>query len=122
MTPEAQEQRRLAALHRLGILDSAAERRFDRLVEIAGRFYKTPIALFSLLDENRQWFKARRGLEVTETPRCMAFCDHTVHQDGILLVEDASRDPRFCANPLVTGAPHIRFYAGVPVREPTGSA
>ncbi|MEZ5555128.1 EAL domain-containing protein [Haliea sp.] len=120
MTPEAQEQRRLAALHRLGILDSAAERRFDRLVEIAGRFYKTPIALFSLLDENRQWFKARRGLEVTETPRCMAFCDHTVHQDGILLVEDASRDPRFCANPLVTGAPHIRFYAGVPVREPTG--
>lgn len=120
MTPEAQEQRRLAALHRLGILDSHAERRFDRLVEIAGRFYKAPIALFSLLDENRQWFKSRRGLEATETPRCMAFCDHTVHQDGILLVEDASRDPRFCANPLVTGAPHIRFYAGVPVREPTG--
>jgi diguanylate cyclase (GGDEF)-like protein len=120
MTPEAQEQRRLAALHRLGILDSHAERRFDRLVEIAGRFYKAPIALFSLLDENRQWFKSRRGLDVTETPRCMAFCDHTVHQDGILLVEDASHDPRFSANPLVTGPPHIRFYAGVPVREPTG--
>ncbi len=118
--PGTNERRRLAALKRLNILDTPPEERFERLIRIAKRYYNVDIALFSILDEERQWFKARDGLDATETPRSMAFCDHAIRQDRAFIIEDATRDPRFRDNPLVTGKPHIRFYAGIPVREPTG--
>ncbi|WP_273204723.1 GGDEF and EAL domain-containing protein [Marinobacter subterrani] len=114
------ERRRLAALDRLGILDTPPEERFERLTRIARQYYGVKTALFSVLDEDRQWFKSRQGLDTTETPRAVAFCDYAIQQDKLLLVEDATRDPRFQKNPLVTGKPHIRFYAGMPVREPSG--
>jgi len=79
-----------------------------------------PVALISLIDDERQWFKSKQGLEVTETPRSVAFCDYTIRQDRMLIVEDATRDVRFRDNPLVTGPPHVRFYAGMPIREPGG--
>lgn len=114
------EKRRLAALDRLGILDTPPEERFERLTRIARQYYGVKTALFSVLDEERQWFKSRQGLDSSQTPRSVAFCDYAIQQDKILLVEDATRDPRFQKNPLVTGKPHIRFYAGMPVREPSG--
>ncbi|WP_417565416.1 EAL domain-containing protein [Marinobacter sp.] len=114
------EKRRLAALDRLGILDTPPEERFERLTRIARQYYGVKTALFSVLDEERQWFKSRQGLDTSQTPRSVAFCDYAIQQDKILLVEDATRDPRFQKNPLVTGKPHIRFYAGMPVREPSG--
>ncbi len=120
MDPVTREKRRLAALERLAIMDTGSEERFDRLINLARRFYDAPIALFSLLDEKRQWFKSKRGLDVSETPRCVAFCDHAIRQDSVFVVPDATKDERFCNNPLVTGEPHIRFYAGMPVREPGG--
>ena len=120
MAPLALEQRRLAALERLGIMDTGPEESFDRLVNIARRFYNTPIAMFSLVDEKRQWFKSKHGLDVCQTPRSLAFCDYAIKQDSVFVVADATKDPRFCTNSLVTGEPHIRFYAGMPVREPGG--
>lgn len=114
------EKRRLAALQRLGILDTPPEERFERLTRIAKHYYGVRTALFSIIDEDRQWFKSRQGLDSTQTPRSVAFCDYAIQQDKVLLVEDASRDPRFQKNPLVTGKPYIRFYAGMPVREPSG--
>jgi diguanylate cyclase (GGDEF)-like protein len=120
MDPVTSEKRRLAALERLAIMDTGSEERFDRLINLAQRYYNTPIALFSLLDDNRQWFKSMRGMDVKETPRSIAFCDHAIRQDSVFVVADASKDERFCNNPLVTGEPHIRFYAGMPVREPGG--
>ncbi|MCG7200714.1 EAL domain-containing protein [Marinobacter pelagius] len=114
------EKSRLAALERLGILDTRQEERFDRLTYLARRFYSVPIALFSLIDRDRQWFKSRQGLETQETPRSDAICDRAIEQDRVFIIEDAAKDPRFCNNPLVTGPPYIRFYAGMPVREPTG--
>ncbi|HEY1230197.1 MAG TPA: GAF domain-containing protein, partial [Ramlibacter sp.] len=86
--------------------------------------FGVPVALVSLVDEQRQWFKSRCGLDVTETPRSVAFCSHAVALDGMLVVEDATRDPRFAANPLVNGAPHVRFYAGQPLHsdgQPVGT-
>ena len=120
MDPVTREKRRLAALERLAIMDTGSEERFDRLINLARRYYNTPIALFSLLDDKRQWFKSKRGLDVKETPRSIAFCDHAIRQDSVFVVADASKDERFCNNPMVTGKPHIRFYAGMPVREPSG--
>lgn len=114
------EKRRLAALIRLGLLDTPPEERFERLTRIARQHYQVQIALFTALDHDRQWFKSRQGLNVSEIPRSVAFCEYAIRQDQILVVEDASRDPRFCTNPLVLGSPHIRFYAGMPVREPSG--
>lgn len=114
------EQRRLAAVIRLGLLDTPAEERFERLTRIARQHYRVKTVLFTLLDCDRQWFKSRQGLDVAETPRSIAFCDHAIRQDQMFVVEDASRDPRFRNNPLVTGRPYIRFYAGMPVREPGG--
>ncbi|TVP52285.1 MAG: EAL domain-containing protein [Halomonadaceae bacterium] len=114
------ERRRLAALQRLNILDTPPEERFDRLTKLARRFYDVPITLFSIIDEKRQWFKSKQGLEVSETARSMAFCDYAIQQDKVFIVEDASKDIRFRDNPLVTGEPHIRFYAGMPIREPSG--
>ncbi|MGO1462802.1 MAG: GAF domain-containing protein [Oleiphilaceae bacterium] len=115
------EKRRLAALNRLGLLDTPPEERFDRLTRIARQHYQVRTALFTVLDHDRQWFKSRQGLDVTEIPRSVAFCDRAMRQDQIFVVEDATQDPRFRKNPLVTDSPHIRFYAGMPVREPGGS-
>jgi diguanylate cyclase (GGDEF)-like protein len=115
------EGQRIAAVRELGLLDTPAEDRFDAFTRLARAITDTPIALFSMVDEHRQWFKARDGLDARETPRDQAFCAHAIlapHQ--VLVVEDATKDPRFADNPLVTGPPSIRFYAGAPVRAPSG--
>jgi ribonuclease BN (tRNA processing enzyme)/DNA-binding response OmpR family regulator len=109
------EERRIQALHELGILDTAAEERFDRCTRIAAALFDVPIALVSLVDTNRQWFKSRHGLDVSETPREQAFCAYAILRDDIMVVPDALRDDRFAENPLVTGEPRVRFYAGCPL-------
>lgn len=114
----ANELDRLKALRCYNVLDSPPEREFDDLTRLASRICDTPIALVSLVDEDRQWFKSRVGLEATETPRHMAFCSHTILGDHPLVVPDATLDARFRRNPLVTGDPNIRFYAGAPLRTP----
>lgn len=117
-TPD--EIARIEALLALRILDTAPEAIFDRLARLAARAFKAPIALVSLVDADRQWFKACVGLGVRETGRDVAFCDHAIRQDATLVVPDATLDPRFGDNPLVTGEPHIRFYAGAPLTLPSG--
>ena len=114
------EQQRLQALHKLGILDTAAEERFDRLTRMASVLFSVPIALVTLVDNKRQWFKSRQGLDVCETSRDISFCGHAILQHDIFEVCDASIDERFADNPLVTGAPHIRFYAGAPLLSADG--
>jgi diguanylate cyclase (GGDEF)-like protein len=114
------ERARLDTLRALNILDTAPEERFDRLTRLAQRLFGVNIALVSLVDENRQWFKSRVGLAATETPRDVSFCGHAILGDDILLVPDALADERFRDNPLVTGEPKIRFYAGCPLRVPNG--
>ncbi|EOK5704304.1 sensor domain-containing diguanylate cyclase [Vibrio vulnificus] len=109
------EPQRIADLHSLHILDTAAEERFDRVTRIARRLFDVPIALVSLVDEDRQWFKSCFGLDASETPRDISFCGHAILGNDIFVVEDACEDERFADNPLVTGTPHIRFYAGVPL-------
>ena len=117
---ELAEQERITALHRLNVLDTPGEERFDRFTRLAAASFGVPIALVSLVDSDRQWFKSCVGLDVPGTPRPMAFCSHAVALDDLLVVPDARLDERFAANPLVTGAPHIRFYAGQPVRSLDG--
>ncbi len=102
-------------LHRLELLDTPAEERFDRATRVLAQLLQVPIALVSLVDDKRQWFKSRIGLEMCQTGRDLAFCAHALHASSILIVEDALLDPRFADNPLVTGAPNVRFYAGVPL-------
>ncbi|NVK42756.1 MAG: sensor domain-containing diguanylate cyclase [Oceanospirillaceae bacterium] len=114
------EQTRLKTLESLNILDSLPEERFDRLTRIARRLFRVPIALVSLVDQNRQWFKSCAGLNVTETDRDISFCGHAILDDVPLIVPDASLDPRFADNPLVVAEPFIRFYAGCPLRAPNG--
>lgn len=111
---------RLASLRRLGILDTPAEPSYDDLVQLAALVCDTPIALISLVDEDRQWFKARIGLSVEQTPRSMSFCSHAIREKRLFVVPDTREDKRFRENPLVTGDPDIRFYAGVPVAGPDG--
>jgi len=111
----ANEKLRLKTLRGLGLLDTAPEARFDRLTRLAKHLFDVPIALVSFVDDTRQWFKSRQGLEACETPRDVSFCAHAIHGDDVVEVVDASEDPRFAENPLVTGAPHIRFYAGAPL-------
>lgn len=111
---------RLAALTSYQVLDTAPERAFDNIAAIAAALFETPMALVSLVDRERQWFKARVGLDATETPRDVAFCAHAIRQDEPLVVPDAALDPRFAIYPLVTGRPHLRFYAGAPVLTPDG--
>ncbi|QCG88919.1 GAF domain-containing protein [Azospirillum sp. TSH100] len=120
--PVDDEAARLEALRRTGLLDTAPEPAFDDLVSWACDHFRVPIALVSLLDAERQWFKARRGLDVQETPRNVAFCRFTIRQSLPMVVEDAARDPRFRNNPLVLGEPHIRFYAGAPIINRKGLA
>lgn len=114
------ESARLAALHQYAILDTPAEQSYDDLTELASQLTGLPIALISLVDESRQWFKSRRGLESSETSRDIAFCAHAILSDTPLEIEDASRDPRFEDNPLVQGEEHIRQYYGVPLTSPDG--
>ncbi|PAV24938.1 hypothetical protein CF392_13515 [Tamilnaduibacter salinus] len=121
MTTAAQEQQRYSALHRLNLLDTLPEERFDRLTRIAKQSYGVRIALFSLIDAKRQWFKSKQGTTLSETPRAISFCDHTIRENRLFVVPDTWQDRRFRDNPLVVGEPYIRFYAGVPIREPTGS-
>ncbi len=111
----ASEQDRLEALESLDVLDTPAEQRFDRFTRLAALTFGVPIALLSLVDSGRQWFKSRCGIDVAETPRSVAFCSHVVAQGEMMVIEDAAADPRFADNPLVTGAPYIRFYAGQPL-------
>ena len=116
------EEQRLAALQRYRLLDTPPERRFDDIVAVAARLFGTPIGLISLIDEKRLWFKAKVGLDVHETPRDLAFCDHAIRLRATLVVPDATKDPRFAGNPLVTDDPAIRFYAGAPLITPDGHA
>ena len=106
---------RLVALRSYEILDTPPEPAFDRLVQLAAQICQTPIATITLVDEKRQWFKAKVGFTEGETPREIAFCAWAICQPDLFVVPDASKDERFATNPLVTHAPHIRFYAGAPL-------
>ncbi|QXN24256.1 sensor domain-containing diguanylate cyclase [Shewanella putrefaciens] len=109
------ELQRLATLRALNVLDTDAEERFDRITRLTRRIFALPICLVTLVDANRQWFKSRQGIEVEQTPRDISLCAHAINHDGIFVVPDALKDPRFCDNPLVTEPPHIRFYVGFPL-------
>ena len=115
------EVTRVATLRSLNILDTSAEERFDRLTRLAKRLFGVPIALVSLVDANRQWFKSCVGLDAVETPRDISFCGHAILGNGVFVIPDALADPRFSDNPLVTGAPNVRFYAGCPLQVSNGS-
>lgn len=112
---DAKERERLKALEELEILDTDPQPDFDAVVKLAQDLFHVPVSAVSLIDRDRQWFKAIAGLDVLETPRNVAFCDHTIRSTEPLIVGDATKDSRFCSNPLVTGAPSVRFYAGVPL-------
>ena len=115
------ETARLEVLFSHEILDTAPEVAFDQVVEMAQASFGTSIVLLSLVDERRQWFKARVGLDLTETSREVAFCDYTIQGNDVMVVPNARTDPRFADNPLVTDAPRIRFYAGAPIFAPEGA-
>lgn len=115
------ETRRLQVLHSLNILDTPPDERFDRVTRLAARLFRVPIALFTLVDSNRQWFKSNIGLDATETPRDISFCTHAIEQEDVMVIPDATLDPAFRQNPLVLQEPNIRFYAGCPVHADTGS-
>ena len=109
------ERERIVAIQQYHILDTEEEKDFNDIVELAAQLCNTPIALVTLVDENRQWFKARTGLSIKETHRNLSFCAHAIHQNDIMIVRDALTDDRFFDNPLVVGDPFIRFYAGMPL-------
>jgi GAF domain-containing protein len=114
------ESTRLDELRRYQVLDSAPEPAFERVVRLAQQFFEVPTVLISLVDEDRQWFKARCGFDLCETNLESSFCIHAIHQDKVMVVPDATQDVRFFANPLVTGKPFIRFYAGAPLQTARG--
>jgi len=114
------EQRRLQALAQYQIMDSASEQAFDDITALAALWLEMRVALISLVDDHRQWFKSKVGLEAEETPRDLAFCAHAIKQSELMQVPDAQLDSRFSNNPLVTEDPHIRFYAGMPITTPMG--
>ncbi|MCL1042401.1 sensor domain-containing diguanylate cyclase [Shewanella marisflavi] len=112
----ANERERLHALRTLKILDTSHEERFDRVTRMAKRMFGVEISLVSLVDEDRQWFKSKQGLDASETPRDISFCGHAINQDGLFIIPNAIEDVRFADNPLVTQEPNIRFYAGYPLK------
>ena len=116
------ERERLAALRAYRILDTEPEAAFDDLVMLASQICGTPVALISLVDSERQWFKARTGTTLQETERGIAFCDHAIRHHGIFEIQDAAMDERFKDNPLVVTDPRIRFYTGAPLVTPEGHA
>jgi GAF domain-containing protein len=111
----------LAALRELHVLDTAPEARFDRLTRLAAAVFNVPIVLVSLIDSDRQWFKSTYGVDACESPREASFCAYAVAASAPLVVQDALLDERFADNPMVTGAPRVRFYAGQPLILPDGS-
>ncbi len=115
------EKSRLAALSALNILDTPPEDRFDRLTQMTKQILNVPVAVISLVDENRQWFKSCIGLDASETPRDISFCGHAINGDDLFIIPDASQDERFADNPLVENDPKIRFYAGCPLKALDGS-
>lgn len=114
------ERERLDALYAYGILDTEQETDFDELVHLASHICQTPISLVTLIDRDRQWFKAKTGMAGTETPRDTAFCAHAILSDKLMVVPDARKDPRFVDNPFVLDDPNVRFYAGMPLNTPNG--
>jgi GAF domain-containing protein len=111
----------VAALHGLGLLDSPPEERFDRITRLAAALFDVPIALVSLIDTDRQWYKSRHGIDLAESPRDTAFCAHTILDKAVLQVPDALQDARFADSPFVAGEPRVRFYAGAPLAGADGS-
>jgi diguanylate cyclase (GGDEF)-like protein len=115
------EDERIAELRSLLLLDSSPEERFDRITRVAKQLFGVPIALVSLIDTDRQWFKSCVGLDASETGRDISFCGHAILNDDVFIVENTLKDLRFSDNPLVTGGPKIRFYAGAPLAMPSGN-
>lgn len=122
LPPPENDAERVQALRNLQLLDTPYEEEYDHIIGLAASIARTPIALFSLIDQDRQWFKAKLGLDSNGTPREQAFCDHAIRSDEVFIVPDATVDPRFSDNPIVTDDPHVRFYAGVPIRTIEGHA
>lgn len=124
MSPSSQavETARLAALDRYAILDTDPEKSFDDLVHLASHVCKAPIAMLSLIDGHRQWFKSKIGLDVSESPREISICAHAIEQEGLFIVSDTLQDERFKENPLVVSDPNIRFYAAAPLVNEDGFA
>src|SRR5436190_22069004 len=118
----ATEKQRLKVLWQYEILDTVPEEVFDDLTELAARICEAPIALITLVDEDRQWFKSKVGVTINETSRDISFCGHAIEQSDLFIVPDATLDKRFAENPLVTTDPKIRFYAGAPLVTPDGHA
>src|SRR5436189_642995 len=116
------EKKRLKVLWEYGVLDTVPEEMFDDLTELAARICEAPIALISLVDEDRQWFKSKVGVTINETSRDISFCAHAIKQTELFIIPDATQDLRFANNPLVTSDPKIRFYAGAPLITPDGYA
>ncbi|MEQ8532872.1 MAG: GAF domain-containing protein, partial [Imperialibacter sp.] len=114
------EKARLADLLSYNILDTPEEEELDEIVQLASEICNKPISTITLIDEKRQWHKARKGIDGREGERDFAFCAHAIHGDDLMMVPDAKQDERFHDNPLVEGAPHIRFYAGVPLKSAKG--
>jgi GAF domain-containing protein len=116
------EAKRLKVLWQYEVLDTVPEEVFDDLTSLAAHICEAPMALISLVDEDRQWFKAKVGVTLNETSRDMSFCGHAIMQSDLFIVPDATKDARFAKNPLVTAEPKIRFYAGAPLVTPDGHA
>ncbi|MCP8885208.1 sensor domain-containing diguanylate cyclase [Devosia sp. XJ19-1] len=115
------EELRLSRLYQYNLLDTPEDDTFDRITRLVSALLDVPIALITLVDRDRQWFKSKQGLGISETPRSQSFCAHTMIGQGPMVVQDASLDARFVDNPLVTGHPGIRFYAGIPLRAADGT-
>jgi diguanylate cyclase (GGDEF)-like protein len=116
----ADEEQRLRELERYGVIGTASDQHFDRIVALASSILGTPMSAISLVDADRQWFLARKGIALPETSRAISFCAHAIAGDDLLVVPDALADERFRTNPLVTAEPHLRFYAGAPLQTPEG--